>query len=78
MYLVDNGERDVEDKEKDGNDKSKYYEILTMNSFLVCRHGGLIEPIDWGQELIYEEQEKMIEIIDFNKDTEVLKGLLDD
>ena len=92
VRLVDNGEKDPLDKEKDGNDASKGYEILTMNSFLVCRHGGLIEPIDSGQDLIYEQEEEMEEIeednlesdieventtelIDSNKDTEVLKSL---
>lgn len=62
VRLVDNGEKDPLDKEKDGNDASKGYEILTMNSFLVCRHGGLIEPIDSGQDLIYEQEEEMEEI----------------
>ena len=62
VRLVDNGEKDPLDKEKDGNDATKGYEILTMNSFLVCRHGGLIEPIDSGQDLIYEQEEEMEEI----------------
>ncbi|WP_250277181.1 polymorphic toxin type 44 domain-containing protein [[Clostridium] colinum] len=30
-----------------------------MNSFLVCRHGGIIEPIDSGQDLTYEEEPVM-------------------
>ncbi|MBS5794388.1 MAG: hypothetical protein KIC92_06465 [Clostridiales bacterium] len=63
-----------------------------MNSFLVCRHGGLIEPIDSGQDLIYEQEEieeieednlesdieveNTTELIDSNKDTEVLKSLM--
>ncbi len=92
VRLVDNGEKDPLDKEKDGNDATKGYEILTMNSFLVCRHGGLIEPIDSGQDLIYEQEEmeeieednlesdieveNTTELIDSNKDTEVLKSLM--
>ncbi|WP_250277177.1 hypothetical protein [[Clostridium] colinum] len=60
-----------------------------MNSFLVFRHGGLIEPLDSGQYLTYEEESVMSEknfnldsnietddIVDPNKDNEVLKNLI--
>jgi hypothetical protein len=30
----------------------KYMEALTMDSFLVCKCGGLIEPIESGQKLV--------------------------
>lgn len=55
VRVVDNGEKDPTDKYKDGNDASKGYEILTMNSFFICRHGGLIEPLNSGQDLDYED-----------------------
>lgn len=46
--------------------------IVTMNSFLVCRHGGLIEPLTFGQE--YEEKESQ-EIQNLERDKEVLSKL---
>ncbi|WP_250277180.1 hypothetical protein [[Clostridium] colinum] len=76
VRIVDNGEKDASDKEKDGNGPSKVYEILTMNSFLVCRHGGLIEPLDLGQDLTYEKESVIENINEIDKNKEVLDKIL--
>ena len=48
-----------------------------MNSFLVCRHGGLIEPLDSGQDLIYEEEPVMEETNDENNILGLISGILE-
>lgn len=48
-----------------------------MNSFLVCRHGGLIEPLDSGQDLIYEEEPVMEELNDENNILGLISGILE-
>ncbi len=37
VRIVDNGDKDPDDKLKDGNETDKGYPAVTMNSFLVCR-----------------------------------------
>lgn len=49
--IVDNGIKNPMDRrreEKEG--KGKGQSILTMRSFLICKYGGIIEPIDSGQK----------------------------
>ncbi len=61
VRIVDNGDKDPEDKLKDGNDVTKGHPVVTMNSFLVCRHGGIIEPLTSGQELEEDDEEEVEE-----------------
>lgn len=52
--IVDNGQKDPGDKLKRSKDTSKGKPSLTMHSFLICKYGGLIEPLTSGQEHIPE------------------------
>lgn len=48
--IIDNGMKNPADRrmeEKEG--KGKGQNTLTMQSFLICKYGGIIEPIDSGQ-----------------------------
>ena len=49
--IVDNGDKDPDDKGKDNDDPSKGYPAVTTESFLVCICGGFIEPVSSGQHL---------------------------
>ena len=50
--IVDNGDKDPGDKDKDNNDPGKGYPAVTTESFLICTCGGIIEPISCGQNNI--------------------------
>lgn len=49
VRIVDNGQKDPTDKDKDINDKGTGYSAVTMDSFLVCRCQGHIFPVTPGQ-----------------------------
>lgn len=49
--IVDNGDKDPEDKYKSDDDPTKGYPAVTTKSFLVCACGGFIEPVSCGQHL---------------------------
>ena len=80
VKIIDNGDKDSADKDKYREDTSKGYKAVTTNSFLICRYGGIIEPLDSGQVEIEEQgnqTEKTAQSTDPNKDKEVLKELLE-
>ena len=81
VKIIDNGDKDISDKYKYREDSGKGYKSVTTKSFLICRYGGIIEPLDSGQVILEGEQsnqtEKNSNPPDPNKDKEVLKGLLD-
>lgn len=52
--IVDNGQKDPGDKHKSSKDTSKGKPALTLHSFLICKYGGLIEPLTSGQEHVPE------------------------
>jgi hypothetical protein len=49
--IVDNGYKNPEDRElvKSETEEPQGQNTITTGSFLVCRHGGLIEPVNSGQ-----------------------------
>lgn len=47
--IVDNGDKDPLDKLKDDDSEEKGYRVVTTDSFLVCKCGGIISPITSGQ-----------------------------
>ena len=57
-------DKDGFDKFRDPEDENKGYGAVTTKSFLICRHGGIIEPLDSGQVMIEveESQQENIEI----------------
>ena len=81
VKIIDNGDKDSSDKDKYREDSGKGYKAVTTKSFLICRYGGIIEPLDSGQVILEGEQanqtEKNSNPPDPGKDKEVLKGLLD-
>ena len=56
VRIVDNGDKDGFDKFRDPEDENKGYRAVTTKSFLICRHGGIIEPLDSGQVMIESEE----------------------
>ncbi|MBS5794965.1 MAG: hypothetical protein ACLUCH_07130 [Lachnospirales bacterium] len=54
--IVNNGDKDGFDKFIEPEDENKGYRAVTTKSFLICRHGGIIEPLDSGQVMIDEEE----------------------
>ena len=48
-------DKDGFDKFRDPEDESKGYRAVTTKSFLICRYGGIIEPLDSGQVMIEGE-----------------------
>lgn len=49
--IVDNGTKNPMDRKREEKEgKGKGQSILTMRSFLICKYGGIIEPIDSGQK----------------------------
>ena len=56
VRIVDNGDKDGFDKFRDPEDENKGYRSVTTKSFLICRHGGIIEPLDSGQVMIESEE----------------------
>ena len=62
VKIIDNGDKDSTDKDKYREDGSKGYKAVTTNSFLICRYGGIIEPLDSGQDLISEQEPVMEEL----------------
>lgn len=49
VKIIDNGDKDSSDKYKYREDSGKGYKAVTTKSFLICRYGGIIEPLDSGQ-----------------------------
>lgn len=77
--IVDNGEKDPDDR-KLGRAQAKGQPMVTMKSFLVCKYGGLIEPMNCGQEYINPQERHSItgeKIDEKNADAEVceIEGL---
>ena len=56
VRIVDNGDKDGFDKFRNAEDENKGYRAVTTKSFLICRHGGIIEPLDSGQVMIESEE----------------------
>lgn len=57
--IVDNGEKDPEDRSvANKGEEAKGRATITVGSFLVCKYGGLIQPIESGQNEENEEEEK--------------------
>lgn len=56
VRIVDNGDKDGFDKFREPEDENKGYRAVTTKSFLICRHGGIIEPLDSGQVMIEGEE----------------------
>ena len=56
VRIVDNGDKDGFDKFRDPENENKGYRAVTTKSFLICRHGGIIEPLDSGQVMIEGEE----------------------
>ena len=56
VRIVDNGDKDGFDKFRNAEDENKGYRAVTTKSFLICRHGGIIEPLDSGQVMIEGEE----------------------
>ena len=81
-------DKDGFDKFRDLEDESKGYRAVTTKSFLICRHGGIIEPLDSRQVMIESEEsieeettepttEEATKTVDPNKDKETLKNLME-
>lgn len=56
VKIIDNGDKDSGDKDKYREDSGKGYKAVTTKSFLICRYGGIIEPLDSGQIEIEGDQ----------------------
>ena len=56
VRIVDNGDKDGFDKFRNAEDENKGYRAVTTKSFLICRHGGIIEPLDTGQVMIEDKE----------------------
>ena len=54
--IVDNGDKDPSDKE---SENPQGHPAVTTNSYLLCKFGGIIQPLSSGQEIV--EQEAAIE-----------------
>lgn len=52
VKIIDNGDKDISDKYKYREDSGKGYKAVTTKSFLICRYGGIIEPLDSGQVML--------------------------
>lgn len=49
--IIDNGTKNPMDRKRvEKGGKGKGQSILTMRSFLICKYGGIIEPVDSGQK----------------------------
>jgi len=56
--IVDNGDKDPTDKDKDNDDPTKGYPAATTESFLVCYCGGFISPVSCGQNFDLRPQQE--------------------
>lgn len=55
VRIVDNGDKAPFDKFKSRKSSNKGYRAVTTKSFLVCKYGGIIEPLTSGQVMLEEE-----------------------
>lgn len=61
VKIIDNGDKDISDKYKYREDSSKGYKAVTTKSFLICRYGGIIEPLDSGQIMLEDSPASQIQ-----------------
>ena len=54
--IVDNGDKDGFYNFRNAEDENKGYRAVTTKSFLICRHGEIIEPLDSGQVMLEGEE----------------------
>lgn len=57
--IVDNGQKDPGDRGM-GRAKAQGQPMVSMKSFLVCKYGGLIEPMNSGQDYINPQEHHSI------------------